>query len=264
MIEICSSKNKFIKQINVLKNKRERDKDKLFVLEGERLVSEIPFDWNVEYYALSDEYLRKIGMCEIEKKFSRADVLVVENRLFEKISDTVSPQGIMAVCRQKQFDEKRLFEKENPFFVMLERLCDPGNLGTIIRSADAAGADAVFLSEGSVDLYNGKVIRSTMGSIFHMPIIQNVNFSDMILYMRKMGISIFAAHLKGNVYPYDVDLRKGCAILIGNEANGLSESVSEMADMLVKLPMLGKAESINASAAGSIFIYEAVRQRIER
>ncbi len=257
---ITSNQNKYIKQVNALKMKKERDKTNLFVIEGERIVFEIPDSWYTEYIIVSESYSKSENISF--EKFSDIDVFCVPDELFIKISDTVSPQGILAVCRQKEFDFKEIIKKENPFFVMLERVCDPGNLGTIIRTADAAGADGVLLSKGCVDLYNNKVIRATMGSIFHLPIICNLDFVEVCDELKQNNISMYAAHLKGNIFPYGLELTKGSAILIGNEANGLSDEISDRATKLVKIPMPGMAESMNASIAGSIFIYEVVRQRI--
>ncbi len=262
MVEITSNQNKYIKQINSLKMKKEREKTNLFVVEGERIIREIPLDWEIEYYILSRKYCENFSEKEIEENFSRGEIFVVNDELFSKISDTVSPQGVLAVCRQKKINKEEILLNENPFFVLLEKVCDPGNMGTIIRTADAAGVDAVFLSKGCVDLYNNKVIRATMGSIFHIPVVVNLDFVEFIGDLKKKGVSVFAAHLKGEKFPYEVDLTSGCGILIGNEANGLSDEISSCADCLVKIPMPGKAESMNASVAGSIFIYEAVRQRI--
>ena len=153
--------------------------------------------------------------------------------------------------------------KKNHFFILLERISDPGNLGTLIRTADAAGADCVFLSKGCVDLYNSKVIRSSMGSIFHLPVVINSEFDVLIENLKSKNINILAAHLKGKKTLYDINLTNGIGILIGNEANGLSDEISEKSTELIKIPMPGNAESMNVSVAGSIFIYEAVRQRIK-
>ena len=147
--------------------------------------------------------------------------------------------------------------------VVLENVTDPGNMGTLIRTADAAGADGIFLSKGCVDIYNPKVIRATMGSIFHLPIYRNLNLMDLMEDFKNNNVKTLAAHLKGTSTPYKVDMTTACAVIIGNEANGLSDEISEMASDLVKIPMPGKAESMNAGIAGGILIYEAVRQRIE-
>jgi TrmH family RNA methyltransferase len=249
-----SINNKQIKQTIALANKRERDKTGLFVLEGERLISEITDVNQIEYVIISESYKGKYPPTN--------KICLTGDALFTKLSDTVNPQGIVAVCHKFKYKAEDAFNKENPLFVILENVQDPGNLGTIIRTADAAGFDGVFLSKGTVDLYNPKVVRSTMGSIFHLPIYTGIDVSDVITGCKKHGIQTLAAHLGGVNTPYDIKLTKPTAVLIGNEGSGLSPETATMADELVRIPMPGKAESMNASIAAGILIYEAVRQRL--
>lgn len=249
---IDSAQNKIIKEINSLKNKKNRDKKGLFVLEGERLVSEISNEWNVRYIAAAESFTGKTDAQRVYR---------INDSLFEKISDTVNPQGIMAVCEIKDFSTEDIDYNGNPFFVILENVTDPGNMGTIIRTADAAGADGVFVTKGCVDIYNPKVIRATMGSIFHLPVYRNVNGREIAEELKNRNIVTIGAHLKGEKTPYEINMKKGCAVIIGNEANGLSDEISREASYLVKIPMPGKAESMNAGIAAGILIYEAVRQR---
>lgn len=253
-IIIESNQNKIIKEVNALKAKKERDKTGLFILEGKRLVDEIPNSWEIKYLLKAESYSENINF---------ENVYTVKDSLFEKISETVNPQGILAVCHIKEFDVTNVDYSNSPFFVVLENVTDPGNMGTLIRTADAAGADGIFLSKGCVDIYNPKVIRATMGSIFHLPIYRNLTLMDLMEDFKDNNVKTLAAHLKGTSTPYKVDMTTACAVIIGNEANGLSDEISEMASDLVKIPMPGKAESMNAGIAGGILIYEAVRQRIE-
>lgn len=253
-IIIESNQNKIIKEVNALKAKKERDKTGLFILEGKRLVEEIPNSWEIKYLLKAESYSEDINF---------ENVYTVKDSLFEKISETVNPQGILAVCHIKEFDVTNVDYSNSPFFVVLENVTDPGNMGTLIRTADAAGADGIFLSKGCVDIYNPKVIRATMGSILHLPIYRNLNLMDLMEDFKDNNVKTLAAHLKGTSTPYKVDMTTACAVIIGNEANGLSDEISEMASDLVKIPMPGKAESMNAGIAGGILIYEAVRQRIE-
>ena len=253
-IIIESNQNKIIKEVNSLKAKKERDKTGLFILEGKRLVDEIPNSWEIKYLLKAESYSEDINF---------ENVYTVKDSLFEKISETVNPQGILAVCHIKEFDGTNVDYSNSPFFVVLENVTDPGNMGTLIRTADAAGADGIFLSKGCVDIYNPKVIRATMGSIFHLPIYRNLNLMDLMEDFKNNNVKTLAAHLKGTSTPYKVDMTTACAVIIGNEANGLSDEISEIASDLVKIPMPGKAESMNAGIAGGILIYEAVRQRIE-
>ena len=245
---IESSQNKIIKEINSLKQKKYRDKTGLFIVEGERLISEA----SPEYVLARKDYTGDLD------GFER--VYTTSAALFDRVSDTVSPQGILGVCKIPKNDINEFVGGENAFVVILERVADPGNLGTIIRTADAAGADAVILSEGCADPYNLKTIRSTMGSVFHLPVYRNVNLKE---FLKDTKIRTFAAHLKGTKSCYDTDMSGSVGIIIGNEANGLSDEISGLADELVKIPMPGRAESMNAAVAAGIMIYEAVRQRIK-
>ena len=288
-IIIESNQNKIIKEVNALKAKKERDKTGLFILEGKRLVEEIPNSWEIKYLLKAESYSEDINFENVYtvKDSLFENVYTVKDSLFEKISETVNPQGILAVCHIKEFDVTNVDYSNSPFFVVLENVTDPGNMGTLIRTADAAGADGIFLSclscppsansiresfdslsnsflsKGCVDIYNPKVIRATMGSIFHLPIYRNLNLIDLMEDFKNNNVKTLAAHLKGTSTPYKVDMTTACAVIIGNEANGLSDEISEMASDLVKIPMPGKAESMNAGIAGGILIYEAVRQRIE-
>lgn len=249
---IESNQNKIIKQINALKLKKERDKTGLFIAEGERLVKDIGS--LVKYVVISQDYTEDISQFD--------KVYCVSKNLFNKISDTVNPQGIMAVCEIKDYDINEAFKKENPFLIVLEDITDPGNMGTIIRTCDAGGVDGIILSKGCVDIYNPKVVRSTMGSLFHLPIYRNQSIENILDKCKESNIITISAHLKGTTTPYNVDLTKGCAILIGNEARGLKDSTAEQTNTLVKIPMPGKAESMNAAIAAGILIYEGVRQRL--
>lgn len=167
----------------------------------------------------------------------------------------------MAVCEIRTFT---LSDLAGSFFLLGESLSDPGNTGTLIRTAAAAGADGIILSAGSVDIYNPKVIRAAAGSILRIPIVEGADLNEVIPELKQRGVTILAAHLDGAALPYDIDLREGCGILIGNEAHGLSDGTSHLADVLIKLPMSPAVESLNASVAGGILLYEVVRQRLTK
>lgn len=259
MKRIESRDNKWVKRLNGLKIKKNRDKEGVFVAEGLRFINEIPADWAVEAYAVSETYANENDLSAYEKK---AEVLCLPDALFASACDTENPQGILAVCKKLNWDEAAVFAKKAPFFILAEELNDPGNLGTVIRTADACGADAVFLSKGSVDLYNPKVLRSTMGSMFHVPVFQNVDLHEISTRLKENNIPLYAAHLRGDAYPYGLDLTQACAFIIGNEARGLSDEAADFCDRWVKIPMPGQAESLNASVAAGVLMYEVVRQRL--
>lgn len=167
----------------------------------------------------------------------------------------------MAICQKKNYTIKDINFSAN-FFLLAENLQDPGNLGTLIRTADACNVDYIIISKNSVDIYNPKVLRATAGSIFNIPVIQNVDLDEIFVLFKKHNIKTLATHLHGDKMPYDINLTESIAILVGNEGQGLSDSISKKSDYLVKIPILGKAESLNASVASGVLLYEVVRQRI--
>ncbi|WP_304509228.1 TrmH family RNA methyltransferase [Anaerotignum sp.] len=257
--KIESHQNKVFKRIKSLNQKKNRDREDIFVAEGLRFVSEIPQGWEVELFAVSDAFAQENDM-EIYEE--RAKTFIFPNELFSLLGDTENPQGILAVCKKQNTAQETLWRGGASFFLLAEELNDPGNLGTIIRTADACGVDGIFLSKGCVDVYNPKVLRATMGSVFHVPVFQDVSLKEVILKMKENNISLYAAHLKGECYPYHLPLEKGCAFMIGNEARGLSNEAAELCDQWVKIPMPGMAESLNASIAAGVLLYEVVRQRL--
>lgn len=264
MIE--SVQNKHIKWLMGLqKNKKHRYKEKVFIVEGIKLVEEIPKDWEIISIFVSSSFLKEkkdyLNQIILTRSFSENTVVEISDKIFDTISDTKTPQGILAVCKQKDFVFEEILSIKNGFYLILEDIQDPGNLGSIIRTGDALGVDGIFLTKGSVDLYNPKVIRSTMGSIFHLPILTDINIDMLLKELKNSNISIISAHLKGEKYPYQCDLRSNIALLIGNEANGIKNSTAQKTDILVKIPMSGKAESLNAAMAAGILMYEVTRQR---
>ncbi|NLK21256.1 MAG: RNA methyltransferase [Epulopiscium sp.] len=261
MIE--STQNKHIKWLmGIQKNKRQRNKEKLFVIEGIKIVEEIPRDWEIDSVFVSSSF-KKENEKLLRELFLKKDIIIeVSDKIFDKIADTTTPQGILAVCKQKTFTLEKVITKRNGFYIVLEDIKDPGNLGTIIRTGDAAGVDGIFLTKECVDLYNPKVIRSTMGSIFHLPILIDIDMDELIKQFTTSNVSVLSAHLKGKRYPYDCDLKAGIAILIGNESSGIKDTTAKKTDILVKIPMPGKAESLNAAMAAGILMYEVIRQRV--
>ena len=260
MMEILQSpQNKLVKRLIGYQHKKGRDADGVFIAEGLRFAEEIPKDWDVVCYGFREDAL---SSNLFDAVYGTVPCHIFSNRLFSMIAQTNTPQGVFAVCRQKRWALLDvLSHKQNGFFILAEELNDPGNLGTIIRTADAGGIDGVILARGSVDLYNPKVLRATMGSIFHLPIVEDVKIEEALAAFQNIGIQIIGAHLNGTRLPYDIDMKKPTAILIGNEARGLSDYASDCCNELIKIPMPGKAESLNASMAAGILIYEGVRQR---
>ncbi len=186
---------------------------------------------------------------------------IVQDSVFKAVSDTVTPQGILCVAKWPEYEPDLLLGTKQPLFLLLEDIQDPGNLGTIFRAAEGAGVTAVFMSRGTVDIYNPKTIRSTMGSIYRVPFLYVDDLSETVTHLKKKEVQVYAAHLQDSVDYDKRSYREGTAFLIGNEANGLSDAVCRSATGYVRIPMQGQLESLNAAVAASLLIYEAYRQR---
>lgn len=253
---ITSTSNEQIKKLIQLKEKSKvRKTTGTFTVEGKKMFVEIPAEDLVSVY-VSETFLKENGELVKDKKYQ-----IVSDQVFKKISDTVTPQGIVAVVKQKSYSIDYIIEKRNKeksCIVVLDRLQDPGNMGTIVRTGEAAGISGIIMSKDSADIYNPKVIRSTMGSIFRVPFSIVDDLAAAVDTLKDNGITTYAAHLKGELYNSG-SLTKDCALLIGNEARGLSEKISAKADKLIKIPMHGKVESLNAAVATAILMYEAAR-----
>lgn len=259
---ITSKSNKLIKQVISLKRKKNRWNEKCFFIEGTRSIEQcILSGGDIKHIFFSKELIRNDGEEVLAKaKQEKYDIYEITQTLFREISDTDNPQGILAVVEFQEYKLKEVLDDEN-FFVVLDRVQDPGNLGTIIRTADAFGANGVIVTSGTVDVYNPKVVRSTMGSIFQIPIIHIDDIVEAISVLQKEEINIVSSSLDTENYLYDIDLKSDCAIVIGNEARGISNEAIDLSDQLVKIPMIGQAESLNAAVASSVLMYEVLRQR---
>ena len=255
---ITSTSNAQVKRLLQLQKKSKvRNEEQVFLVEGLRMFEEVPRERVEKIYISETLYNKKKQQLNLE----RLPVEVLSDTVFQYVSDTKTPQGILCVVKQKKYDLTKIMEIKHPHFIVLDNLQDPGNLGTIVRTAEGAGVDAVFLSKESVDIYNSKTIRSTMGSIYRMPVIYVEDLLKLLSDFKKKGIKSYAAHLDGkNTYDQE-DYQAGTAILIGNEGNGLRDEVAACADIWVRIPMQGQVESLNAAIAASILMFEVYRQR---
>lgn len=265
---ITSASNGQIKKIQqLLKKSRVRREEGVFAAEGIKMFREAPAH-RIEKIYLGSSFAEKGEWREIlrEKGLERRTeelTEIVEDKVFKSLSDTVTPQGVLCLIRIEDGTlEEMLPENKAPLLMILEDLQDPGNLGTILRTGEGAGVTGIILSKNSVDIYNPKVIRSTMGSVFRMPFYYTSSIQEEILpWLKEKGITGYAAHLKGkNSYDQE-DYTKGTAFFIGNEGNGLSPELSGKADIWIRIPMEGQVESLNAAMASGILMYEAYRQR---
>ena len=241
-----------IREVKSLKSKKGRDEWGLFIVEGEKLVAEIPADWQVKLYLCAESYARAEAL-------RPAPVMLLPDSRFASVSDTKTPQGVMAVCEMRRFGMEDLAGAN--VLLIGEALSDPGNIGTLIRTAAAARLDGVILSEGSGDVYNPKIIRAAAGASLRLPVVEGADLQELLPKLKEQGFMILALHLQGDCLPYELDLAdQKLAILVGNEAHGLSDRTAKLADVCVKLPMAPGIESLNASVAGGILMYELVRQ----
>jgi len=254
---ITSSSNSKIKLIRSLQNrKRDRESENAFVAEGVRLVEEAAaVDWPMAFI-LFDETLSDRGLDMIEEIESKRGVLVskITPELMSEVSDTQTPQGILAVLQQQTLP----LAADPSFLVIADQIRDPGNMGTLLRTAEAAGCDGVFLTPGTVDAFSPKVVRAGMGAHFHLPI-QQMNWSEIHTQVKDMPV--FLAESEGGIPLWEVDMLQPLALLIGGEASGASPEGQKFATHRITIPMHGRAESLNAAIAAGILIAEVLRQR---
>jgi TrmH family RNA methyltransferase len=254
---IESLNNPQIKNLLRLKKKaKTRYEQRVFLSEGLKMCQEAPKEWVKRMYA--SESFAKDHMEFLEAY----PYEIVKDEIFKAVSDTTTPQGIMGLIQMASWGTGVLFGKnKNPLYLFLEGIQDPGNLGTILRTAEGAGVTAVFMDKHCADLYQPKVIRSTMGSIYRVPCVIAEDFEQTLKEQKEQGITLFAADLEGSIGYEKADYQVSCGILIGNEGNGLSEKALALADFKVHIPMEGQVESLNAAVATAILLYEAKRQR---
>lgn len=293
---ITSSSNRAVRDVvQFMQKAKARNKQGVFVAEGIKMFEEAPAAQIERVYIarrMETQMREKYG-----EKLRKLSCEIVADDVFDKMADTKTPQGVLCLVRQfhygladmlagkyrmnssgmsivmnsgagvepdgrKSIDAGGLRRSgRQMLFILLEDLQDPGNLGTIFRTGEGAGVDGIIMSRQTVDVYNPKVIRSTMGSVYRVPFLYVDDLCEVIRTMQEHNISVYAAHLKGKKYYDCYDYRKGTAFVIGNESAGLKEETAGSADEYIRIPMAGKVESLNAAVASSILLYEAGRQR---
>lgn len=260
MQTITSTQNEQIKHVKKLQEKSSyRRKERQFIVEGKKSLMEVPVEDILHIYVTEVAYDREktflVPFEEVNK------VTLVGESVLKHLSDEMTPQGMLGLIRMNSIEMKDLNLKDAPLLIALERIQDPGNLGTIIRTADAVGASGVLLSKDCVDLYNPKVIRATMGSLFHLPIVEQVELLEAVEKLQKLGCKVYGAALTNSVDAFENDYTTSTCFVIGNEGQGLTEDLQSATSGNVRIPMPGRAESLNASIAASVLLYEALRQR---
>lgn len=259
---ITSRANPKVKQVAQWQNGAgERREAGIFLAEGFKMFEEAPEKEIREVY-ITEEACGKAGkQPSLWEKLCRTGYEVVSPEVFDRMSDTRSPQGILCVVNRREHGLEELLSVPDPLLVLLESLQDPGNLGTIIRTAEGAGVTGVIVNRETVDLYNPKVIRSTMGSVYRVPVVCAEDLSKTADILKKRGVRVYAAHLAGKKSYDSLSYKGGTAFLIGNEGRGLSEGLTKLADEYLRIPMEGQVESLNASVAAALLMYEAHRSR---
>lgn len=255
MLFIESKNNNLFKEIKKLKEKKYRNQNKQFLIEGLRFVEEaIKNNAKIEKILYTESFKEKHG----DKLSLDSDIeqIVLSENLLKELSFTEKPQGIIAVV---SIEKKEM--KDGDIVVLVDKVQDPGNMGTIIRTAHAVNASALIITKGTVDIYNDKTLRSTMGSIFKVPIIEDDDLS-IVKTLKEQGFKLVVSSLQGENSFFEEDLRDKVIIAVGNEGNGISDDVYLLADKKVKIPMPGDAESLNVAVATSIMLYEKLRQNI--
>ena len=268
MIRIDSQANSRLKLLGKLRQRKNRKKEGLFIAEGVRLV-EMAADsaWKISFALFSDSALEG-ERAKILAEGLKADgvtAIAVSDAIYGRLTNTESPQGVMAIVENGLLDEGSLSGLElsqNSQLLVLDGVQDPGNAGTIIRTADAAGFDGVICLDGTVDLLNDKAVRSSMGSLFNIPVAAEVSHDAFLAFCLKRGISLYVTALDETACPhFRADYKKKCAIVLGNEGNGVSDTMLKADGQRIYIPMSGSAESLNVAIAGAIVMYEAYRQR---
>ena len=260
---ITSKDNEFVKHVKKLKEKKYRDQSQEFIIEGIKLVKEaIEEKANIKQIIICDNcedtgIIPKDLMYEIAKY----NCIYVTENILKTMSDVNAPQGIMAIIGRN--NKEKDIDYSQDIIVALDDSQDPGNLGTILRTVDSIGLNQILVSKGTADCYNPKVVRSTMGAIFRIKIIECEDLEQTLKETQKNNFKLVVSSLQTNNCLYDINFDKK-VIIIGNEANGVEPQIQEMADEKIKIPMLGKTESLNASVATGIILYEYVRQKITK
>lgn len=259
MIFIESKENTFFKSVKKLKDKKGRTKEKKYIIEGFRLVQEaFKAGCKIDSIIINSNGEKRLTQY-LEGYIDDVKVYLLEDTLFNQLISTENPQGIIAIVSTE-------VNKENlngDFYLLCDKVQDPGNLGTIIRTAHAAGVTGIILTKGTVDIYNDKVIRSTMGSIFYVPIIHDDDLS-FLNNLKGQGFNLVATSLQESNDFFEEDLQGKIILSVGNEGNGITEEIFKMADIKVKIPMPGGAESLNVAVATSIILFERVRQKLSQ
>ena len=260
---ITSKDNELIKHIRKLKDKKYRDEYNEYVVEGIKIVEEaVKENVKIKQIIICNDTTKTYEIpTHIMLEIAKYECIYVTDKIFNLITQVTNPQGIMAIIEKNSKENEIDYTQD--IILALDDVQDPGNLGTILRTADSIGLNQIVVSKGTADAFNSKVVRSTMGAIFRIKIIETQDLIRTIKEMKKHHFKLMVTSLQTENSIYDINFNKKI-IVIGNEANGVSKEIQDMADEKAKIPMLGRTESLNASVAAGIVRYEYVRQKIKK
>lgn len=263
MQKISSKDNELIKHIKKLKDKKYRDINNEYMVEGIKLVGEaIQEKAKIKQIVICEECEKSEQISkELMYEIAKEECIYVTEKIFKYISEVTNPQGILAIIEKNNIENQIDYTQD--IMIALDDVQDPGNLGTILRTVDSIGITQILVSKGTADSYNPKVVRSTMGAIFRVNVIECEDLQRTLKEIKKHKFKIVVSSLQTENSIYDIEYNKK-VIVIGNEANGVEKQIQEMADERIKIPMLGKTESLNASVATGVILYEYVRQKLTK
>ena len=257
-INISSKDNERVKYTKSLLKSKNRQKESKYIIEGYRILTlAIECEADLDYVFINETFEEKKEHKNFLNILEEKNIKVFRttNKIFKELVDTENTQGILGVIKFKERKIEHNIKCDDKFVLILDRIQDPGNMGTIIRTADAAGVDAIIALKGCVDIYNPKVIRSTMGSIFDMNIIHCTQ-EECLKELKSKDFKIVSSFLNTDNFYHETKYHDRTALVIGNEANGVNDDLIEASDLLVKIPIYGNAESLNAAISSAILMYE--------
>jgi len=265
LVQISSFTNDKIKYLRSLYRKKYRREENKFVIEGVRIIEEaLKEDIEIDSIFYSNYLFRNKRGEELLINLQKYDLELIEitDKLLTEVADTQSPQGIIAIVNKGNNNLEDIIVGKNELILIVDRIQDPGNLGTIIRTADAAGIIGVITTKGTTSFYNQKTLRATMGSIFRVPVYREESLDNLIEILQGKEINLVVGDINGNQYHFEVDYTQPTAIIVGNEGAGPNQSLIDLSDQTIKIPLLGGAESLNVAMATGVIVYEAIRQRM--
>lgn len=257
MIFIKSKDNDRYKLAKSLLKGKFRNKEKKYLAEGLRTIElALQYNASIDCVFVNEDFSKEETNKKILESLDRSNTcFILSNDLFDKISRTENTQGIIAVINMSKLSIDDFDREKHKKIIILDRVQDPGNLGTIIRTADAAGFDMIIMTKGCVDVYNPKVVRSAMGSMFYMDIVSSDD-EDILKILKENKVEIISSYLNTDNYFNEIKYSDRSALVVGNEANGISDFWIDNSDILVKIPMIGKAESLNVAISAALLMYQ--------